>query len=49
MRTLPRRAGVKPIRLRKVVLLPAPLRPSSVTISPSPTVSPTPCRMWLLP
>ena len=36
MRTAPSRAGVSPTRLRSVVVLPAPLRPSSVTISPSP-------------
>ena len=30
MRTAPSRGGVSPIRLRSVVVLPAPLRPSSV-------------------
>jgi hypothetical protein len=34
---------------RKVVVLPAPLRPMSVTTSPSPTVSETPCKMWASP
>ena len=29
-----------------VVVLPAPLRPSSVTTSPSKTSKVTPCRMW---
>src|SRR5262245_42707404 len=29
-----------------VVVLPAPLRPSSVTTSPAPTSTPTPCRRW---
>ena len=47
--TLPCRGGVRPTRLRTVVVLPAPLRPSTATISPSFTSSETPCRMWLLP
>src|SRR4028119_2442138 len=34
---------------RSVVVLPAPLRPSSVTTSPAATSNPTPCRMWLSP
>jgi hypothetical protein len=32
-----------------VVERPTPLRPSRLTISPSPTANVTPCRMWLLP
>ena len=48
-RPVPARAGVSPMRLRSVVVLPAPLRPSSVVIVPSATSRPTPCRMWLLP
>ena len=47
--TLPRAAVTTPAMLFSVVDLPAPLRPSSVTISASPTVSDTPCSMWLLP
>jgi hypothetical protein len=35
--------------LRSVVVLPAPLRPSSATISPGATLSETPRKMWLLP
>ena len=34
---LPSRAGVSPIRLRRVVVLPAPLRPSSAVMRPSAT------------
>ena len=49
MLILPWRGGVRPIRLRKVVVLPAPLRPRMVTTSPTPSSKPTPCRMWLLP
>src|SRR5690349_2718638 len=33
----------------QVVERPTPLRPSKLTISPSPTARSTPCRMWLLP
>jgi len=40
---------VSPIRLRRVVVLPAPLRPSSAVMRPSATDSDTPCRIWLLP
>src|SRR6516165_2678185 len=47
--TRPWRGGVSPMRLRKVVVLPAPLRPKSAVILPSATSSPTLCRMWLLP
>src|SRR6266702_2882545 len=41
----PRRCPTMPIMARKVVVLPAPLRPSSVTSSPSPTENSIPCRM----
>src|SRR5689334_15965130 len=34
-----------PMIARKVVVLPAPLRPSSVTSSPSPMANSTPCKM----
>ena len=34
---------------RSVVVLPAPLRPMSVTTSRSPTSSEMPCRMWASP
>lgn len=47
--TLPRRGVISPTADFSVVLLPAPLRPSRVTISPGPTSSVTPCRIWLLP
>src|SRR4051812_2726817 len=41
----PRRWPTIPMMARSVVVLPAPLRPSSVTTSPSPTVKLIPCRM----
>ena len=34
----PPAAGISPMMVEIVVVLPMPLRPSSVTISPSPTV-----------
>jgi hypothetical protein len=40
--TLPRRAGVRPRIARSVVVLPAPLGPSSATTSPAATPSETP-------
>src|SRR5207244_13373309 len=43
--TEPWRCGTIPISARKVVVLPAPLRPSRVTTSPSPTAKFIPCRM----
>src|SRR5688572_9606382 len=46
---LPWRRGTRPMMERKVVVLPAPLRPSSVTTSPSWTSSVTPCSTWLSP
>src|SRR5947209_1721785 len=44
--TEPCRCGVIPMMARKVVVLPAPLRPSKVTTSPRPTAKLMPCRMW---
>src|SRR5215471_6486949 len=38
--------GTIPMIARRVVVFPAPLRPSNVTTSPSPTAKLTPCRMW---
>ena len=49
MFTAPSRGGVSPTRLRKVVLLPAPLRPRSATTSLRSTVSDTSKRMWESP
>src|SRR3954470_16652999 len=42
----PERLPMMPITDFSVVVLPAPLRPSSVTTSPAFTVKLTPCRMW---
>src|SRR5580698_3927602 len=47
--TLPSRRGTRPMMDFIVVVLPAPLRPRSVTTSPSRTSKSTPCRMWLSP
>src|SRR5512138_1479063 len=47
--TLPRRRGRMPIIAFRVVVLPAPLRPSKVTTSPSRTSKATPCSTWLSP
>jgi hypothetical protein len=47
--TAPRRGRAMPMIERKVVVLPAPLRPISVTTSPSPTAIEMPCRMWASP
>src|SRR5260370_22171208 len=44
--TEPCRCGTIPMIARKVVVLPAPLRPSRVTTSPWPTANLIPCRMW---
>src|SRR5512143_1845895 len=43
--TDPVRFSTMPMTDFKVVVLPAPLRPSSVTSSPRPISNPTPCRM----
>src|SRR4051794_27515192 len=48
-RMLPSRRGTSPMIDFRVVVLPAPLRPSKVTTSPSRTSKSTPCRMWLSP
>src|SRR4051812_12717977 len=42
----PERLPMMPITDFSVVVLPAPLRPSSVTTSPAFTLKLTPCRMW---
>src|ERR1700730_1494859 len=44
--TEPCRCGTIPMIARKVVVLPAPLRPSNVTTSPWPTAKLIPCNMW---
>src|ERR1700733_4000743 len=46
---LPARRGTRPMMDFIVVVLPAPLRPSSVTTSPSATSKSTPCSTWLSP
>src|SRR5450759_4665108 len=45
----PARAGVSPMIERTVVVLPMPLRPISVTISPGAMVNDTPYSTWLRP
>src|SRR5664279_350677 len=45
--TLPLRLGSIPMIVRKVVVFPAPLRPTSVTISPAATSKSTPRTIWL--
>ncbi len=42
-------AAVSPMMERTVVVLPMPLRPIRVTISPGPTASDSPNRTWLSP
>ena len=41
--------GTSPMIARSVVVLPAPLAPISVTISPSSSVSETPLSAWIAP
>ena len=48
-RMAPARAGVSPMIERTVVVLPMPLRPISVTISPGAIASDTPNSTWLSP
>ena len=48
-RIAPARAGVSPMIERTVVVLPMPLRPISVTISPGAIASDTPNSTWLRP
>ena len=45
-RIVPVRLPMMPITDFSVVVLPAPLRPSSVTTSPACTLKLMPCRMW---
>src|SRR5437899_10158515 len=45
-RTEPERFSTIPMIDFRVVVLPAPLRPKSVTSSPRPISKFTPCRMW---
>src|SRR5262249_4647003 len=45
----PLRLASRPMMARIVVVLPAPLRPSSVTTSPAVTSNVMPCRIWLSP
>ena len=47
--TVPPCGGVMPMMARMVVVLPMPLRPSRVTISPRLTSSPTSNSTWLWP
>ena len=44
--TWPRLGFHSPMMVRSVVVLPAPLRPSSTVMAPSGTLKSTPCRMW---
>ncbi len=44
-RMLPRDAFQRPMMVRSVVVLPAPLRPSSIVNPPAGTLKSTPCRM----
>ena len=46
---VPEAGGTRPASVFSSVDLPAPLRPSSATISPSRTSSVASLRMWLLP
>jgi hypothetical protein len=48
-RIVPCRGRLSPLIDRSVVVLPAPFAPSSVTISPSFTVSETPLSAWIDP
>ena len=48
-RTLPSLGTSRPLTVLSVVVLPAPLAPMSVTISPSSTLIETPRRAWILP
>ena len=49
LKTIEPCGGTSPMIAFKVVERPTPLRPRMLTISPAPTLSDTPCRMWLLP
>jgi hypothetical protein len=48
-RIVPARAGVSPMIERTVVVLPMPLRPMSVTISPGAILSDSPNSTWERP
>src|SRR3954468_17858845 len=48
-RISPLRRRITPMMDFRVVVLPAPLRPRSVTVSPSRTSRSTPCSTWLSP
>ena len=48
-RTSPVLGASRPESARSVVVLPAPLLPSSVTISPSATLNDTPFKAWISP
>src|SRR5437763_13120101 len=48
-RMLPRLAFHRPMMVRSVVVLPAPLRPSRTVSPPRGTARSTPCRMWYWP
>ena len=48
-RIVPCRGRLRPLIERSVVVLPAPFAPSSVTISPSRTVSEIPFSAWIEP
>src|ERR1700674_2506920 len=48
-RTRPAEACQSPMIVRKVVVLPAPLRPSSMVSPPRGTASSTPCKIWYGP
>src|SRR5436190_10906659 len=47
--TLPRLGFHSPMMVRRVVVLPAPLRPSRTVMAPRGTTKSTPCRMWYWP
>ena len=48
-RTVPLRGGLSPMMLRRSVVLPAPLRPSTPISPAGSSSSETLCRMWLVP
>src|SRR5690606_8226827 len=48
-RASPVRLRIRPMTARNVVVLPTPLRPSSVTVSPGKTSRSTPCSAWPSP
>ena len=48
-RTVPPETGAMPMMALRVLLLPAPLEPTSASVSPSSTVSEMPCVARTLP